>query len=88
MNSDQINKQEMDNGRSSWPTQSPHVPARHYLMTERLLLTIKDSAVLLSVSEKSIYRLLQRGKIRCIASIRHKRIPLSELQRFIQDNLT
>ena len=58
------------------------------LFAERLLFTIKESALLLNICEKSVYRLIQRGKLRCISCLRHKRIPKEELQRFLKDELT
>src|ERR1017187_6193801 len=49
---------------------------------DRLVYTTKESAKMLCISQKSVYRLIQRGKLRCISSLRHKRIPRSELERF------
>jgi excisionase family DNA binding protein len=54
----------------------------------KLLLTVRDCASMTSLSEKTILRIIQRGKLRALSSIRHKRIPASELARFIRDNLT
>lgn len=54
----------------------------------KMLLTVRECAAMTSLSEKTILRLLQRGKLRCISSIRHKRIPASELARFIRDSLS
>ena len=57
------------------------------LSSTKLLLTVRDCSVMTALSEKSILRLISRGKIRALSSIRHKRIPVSELTRFIRDNL-
>lgn len=54
----------------------------------KLLLTVRDCAAMTSLSEKTVLRLIQRGKLRCISSIRHKRVPAAELARFIRDNLS
>jgi len=54
---------------------------------ERLVLTVQEAAAALDLSCKSIYRLIARGKLRCISSLRHKRIPKSELERFIRFDL-
>jgi excisionase family DNA binding protein len=54
----------------------------------KLLLTVRDCSAMTSLSEKTILRLLQRGKLRALSSIRHKRIPASELARFIRENLS
>ena len=53
----------------------------------KLVYTTKESAELLNLSHKSVYRLIQRGKLRCISSLRHKRIPRSELERFLKEDL-
>ena len=65
----------------------PHQAAAEVLPT-KLLLTVKECANLTSLSEKTILRLLQRGKLRALTSIRHKRIPASELARFVRENLS
>ena len=54
----------------------------------KLLLTVKECANLTSLSEKTILRLLQRGKLRALTSIRHKRVPATELSRFVRENLS
>jgi len=54
----------------------------------KLVYSTKESAEILGVSHKSVYRLIQRGKLRCMASLRHKRIPRSELERFVKEDLT
>ena len=63
-----------------------HLPQA--MLAPKLLLTVRDCAALASLSEKTILRLLQRKKLRCLSSIRHKRIPASELARFIRENLS
>jgi len=64
-----------------------HLPQDLFPPT-KLLLTVRDCSAMTSLSEKTVRRLLQRGKLRCLNSIRHKRIPASELARFIRDNLS
>jgi hypothetical protein len=54
----------------------------------KLLLTVPDCANLTSFSEKTILRLIKGGKLHCLSSVRHKRIPASELARFIRDDLS
>jgi excisionase family DNA binding protein len=56
--------------------------------TDKLLYTVRECANLTSLSEKTILRLIQRRKLRCLSSTRHKRIPASELARFIRDDLS
>ena len=54
----------------------------------KLLFTVRECATMTSLSEKTILRLLQRGKLRCLSSVRHKRIPAAELARFIRENIS
>jgi len=51
------------------------------------LFTVRDCAAMIALSEKTILRLLKRGKLRCITSVRHKRIPAAEIARFIREDL-
>ena len=44
----------------------------------KLLLTVRDCANLTSLSEKTILRLIKGGKLHCLSSIRHKRVPASD----------
>jgi excisionase family DNA binding protein len=45
----------------------------------QLLLTLRDAAHLLSVSETSVRRLIARGKLKPIRLWRHLRIPASQI---------
>ena len=54
----------------------------------KLTLTVREAAAQLGISEKSVRRLLQRGKIRCISALRHKLIPILELERFLREELS
>jgi excisionase family DNA binding protein len=54
---------------------------------EKLVYTLQESAALLGLSTKSISRLIQRGRLRCMSSVRHKLIPRSELERFLKEDL-
>ncbi len=49
--------------------------------------SIAGAARLLAVSYTTVWRLIQRRKLRCLGSIRHKRIPRAELERFIREDL-
>ena len=62
-----------------------HLPQT--LPSPKLLLTVRECAAMTSLSEKTILRLISRRKIRALSSIRHKRIPVSELARFIREHL-
>lgn len=49
----------------------------------RLAVRIPEAAVMTSLSEKTIYRAIARGDIRCTKKCRYKLIPVSELERFL-----
>ena len=68
-------------------TNAAHLPQALTPPT-KLLFTVKDCSAMTSLSEKTILRLLKTKKLRCLTSIRHKRIPASELSRFIRENLS
>jgi len=68
-------------------TLPPQTTALAPVVPTKLLLTVRDCSSLTSLSEKTILRLLHRGKLRCLTSVRHKRIPAAELARFIRENL-
>lgn len=45
---------------------------------------IAETAALLSLSEKSVRRLIDRGLLHAINALRHKLIPRSEIERFLR----
>ena len=54
--------------------------------TERLAYSIKESAALLGIDYFSVYRLVQRGKLRACRALRGKLlVPRSELLRLLKD---
>ena len=53
---------------------------------ERLAYSIKESAALLGVDYFSVYRLIQRGKLRACRALRGKLlVPRSELLRLVKN---
>ncbi len=44
-----------------------------------------ESAEALGVSYQTVYRLLKRGLIRSSSALRHKLIPVTEIERFLRD---
>ena len=50
-------------------------------------VSVEEAAKILGVSLVTVYRLIQRGKLRCLKSLRHKRIPRAELERFMKNDL-
>ena len=51
----------------------------------KLALSTREAAASLGVSEVTIYRLIQRGKLRAVGALRHKLIPVEDLRRFLSD---
>jgi excisionase family DNA binding protein len=46
--------------------------------------TVEEVAKLLKIPPKSVYRLLDRGLLKSSSALRHKRIPRSEIDRFLK----
>lgn len=53
----------------------------------KLAFSIPEAAQMIGVSVVTIRRLLRRGKLRCLDSLRHKIIPLVEIERFLRADL-
>jgi len=49
----------------------------------RLGYSLKETAVILGVSYASVYRLNQRGELKCSNALRHKIVPRAEIVRFL-----
>lgn len=49
----------------------------------RLLYTVREAAALLSVSENTVWNLLQRGELRGVKVGRSRKITADELQRYV-----
>jgi excisionase family DNA binding protein len=59
-------------------TESNHGPA-----IPRLAYSIQEAADSLGISYISVFRLIQRGKLKTVRDIRNHLIPAVELQRFL-----
>jgi excisionase family DNA binding protein len=55
------------------------------LPPERQAFSVGEVAVMLGVTPKSVYRLLQRGLLRSLKALRHHRIPRQEFERFLEN---
>jgi len=55
--------------------------------TNRPVLTAREAAQLLSVSEKTIYRLCDRRLLKRIAGIRHLRISRKSIESFYNNTI-
>ena len=50
---------------------------------ELVVYTVPEVAVILKISEKSVYRLIERNILKSCCALRHKRVSKRELERFI-----
>lgn len=57
------------------------------LLSSRLALSVRETASVLGVSEKTIRRLIDRRLLRVSRSLRHILIPRSEIERFLRVTL-
>jgi len=53
----------------------------------RLAYTMQETARILGVSYITVHRLLKRGKLRSSSALRHKLIPMTEIERFLKTSL-
>ena len=51
-------------------------------LKNRLMFTVKETAEILGISEKTVYRLIQKNLLRTSRALRHIKIPRSEIERF------
>ncbi len=49
----------------------------------KLAYSVKEAALALGLSEITIYRLLNKGKLKSVPSLRHKLIPAKEITHFL-----
>ncbi len=56
-------------------------------MNGKLLLKMTEAAEMLSMSRASFYKLVNDGRIRTVKLGKSRRVPVAELQRFV-DSLT
>lgn len=55
---------------------------KHSPATTKLMYTVNEAATLLSLSNKTVYRLLKRGLLKSHSAIRHKRITEASIRSF------
>jgi excisionase family DNA binding protein len=51
----------------------------------RLAYSLDETAQILGVSKITVYRLLERGLLKSSTAMRHKLIPVTEIERFLQE---
>lgn len=52
---------------------------------QRVAYSLKETAAMLGICEKSVRRLILRGLIRPSRALRHILIPKTEIERFLRD---
>ena len=67
------------------PQQEPQVRTPPIGSPPKLAFKVSETAVLLSVSDKTIRRLVARGLLRPSKALRHLLIPRSEIERFLNE---
>jgi len=53
----------------------------------RLAYTLKETAQMLGISDKSVRRLIARNLLHPSKALRHLLIPLSEIERFLKETV-
>jgi predicted site-specific integrase-resolvase len=53
----------------------------------RLAYSMRETAEILDISYITVHRWIKGGLLKCSWASRHKLIPLSEIQRFLNDTL-
>jgi len=53
----------------------------------KLAYSPAEAAEVLGVCQDTVYRLLRRGKLRASNALRHKLIPRTEIERFLESTL-
>lgn len=54
---------------------------------QKLAYTVEETGQALGLSSITVYRLLTRGLLKSSGALRHKVIPITEIQRFLQETL-
>ena len=68
-------------------TKTENTKTENVSQLPRLAYTMEETAQILGVSYITIHRLLKRGKLRSSSALRHKLIPMSEIERFLKSTL-
>jgi excisionase family DNA binding protein len=53
----------------------------------RLAYTMEETAKILGVSYITVHRLLKRGLLKSSRALRHKLIPMTEIERFLKTSM-
>jgi excisionase family DNA binding protein len=63
------------------------VPGENKEGSPRLAFTIQETANILGVSSKTVYRLIERVLLKSSKALRHKLIPRTEIERFLKETV-
>jgi len=80
----------IENQSSSETTQAGQAPAQTAPAKptlQRMAFSLQETAATLAVSYPTVQRLVKRGLLKSSSALRHKLIPASEIQRFLNDTL-
>lgn len=58
------------------------------IVQSQLVYNVEETAKILGVHQKTVYRLIERRLLRSVSAIRHKRIRGAEIERFLRENVT
>jgi excisionase family DNA binding protein len=62
---------------TDWPKEASGLP--------RLAFSVNETAAMLGISYMTVYRLLNRGLLKCSSALRRKMISKKEIERFLKD---
>jgi excisionase family DNA binding protein len=76
---------------SSEKSSPPHVEREEISESRnrlpRLAYSVRETAVILGVCEKTVRRLISRGLLKSSSALRHILIPKKEIERFLEDTV-
>src|SRR5438477_9649453 len=58
------------------------------LLDSRMAFSVKETAAILGLSEKTVRRLVNRNLLRASRALRHLLIPKKEIQRFLDETMS
>ena len=62
-------------------------PAKDLLIARRMAFSVRETAEMLGVSEKTVRRLINRKLLRSSHALRHLLIPKKEIERFLDETI-
>ena len=59
---------------------------KHLVDLPQIVFTTGETAALLKVTEKTVYRLVERQRLHAVKSLRHLRITRASLEKFVAND--